>query len=276
MAVNPATKWPLQTTPPNPGVYPYGSAQDITVPGDNTGTPWEKDLLDDMWGFYQQLLDAAGITPSGNPDQVGTSDYYDALRLVSGPVGTIGMMALNVTAASLGLRMLPLDGSGVLIANYAELDTVVYVGNPANPTADSFYHADDAAGTSRNTAGVYLILPDFRGQFVRGVDLAGAVDPDGGTRNMADYQGDAVLKHNHVIEDVIGGFFQYSGVFGNTGGSPNTTVAAPGASKAVADWEASAVHIGKDILGFTNITGVGEVDVENRPVNVNVNFGIWY
>jgi hypothetical protein len=105
MGLDPNTKWPTQTTAPSAG-YPYGSAQNVTVPGDNTGTPWVADLLNDMWGFYQQLLDAAGITPSGNPDEVDTSDYYDALRQAHGQPGTIVPVAWNVNPATLGMRVL--------------------------------------------------------------------------------------------------------------------------------------------------------------------------
>ena len=64
--------------------YPYGKARNITVPGDGTGTPWEQALANDVFGFQQALLAEAGITPSGNPDEVGTSDYLDVLTQLYG------------------------------------------------------------------------------------------------------------------------------------------------------------------------------------------------
>jgi hypothetical protein len=151
------------------------------------------------------------------------------------------------------------------------------VGDPDNPTADAFYHADDAAGTSRNTAGIYLILPDFRGKFVRGLDPLGVIDQDGPTRTMADDQVDAFQNHNHVVGDVPSNKYQLSGVFGNTGGSPNVSVIGLAGTMASATEEASAVEIGENInAGFTNIVGIGRVRLETRPYNVAVDWGIWY
>lgn len=79
MAIIPSSKYPAQTVSGDPG-YPHGAAQNIATAGDGTGTPLEKDWLNDLWGFLQALLDSAGITPSGDPDEVGASDYLDALN----------------------------------------------------------------------------------------------------------------------------------------------------------------------------------------------------
>jgi hypothetical protein len=49
------------------------------VIGDGTGTPWEEKLVNDVFGFQQAMLDASGITPSGDPDEVGASDYLQSL-----------------------------------------------------------------------------------------------------------------------------------------------------------------------------------------------------
>lgn len=83
MAIVPSTRYPTQTNAPTAG-YPQGSARNITVPGDGTGTPWEADLVNDWFGFFQSLLDAAGITPSGTPDEVGASDYFNAIGTLVG------------------------------------------------------------------------------------------------------------------------------------------------------------------------------------------------
>lgn len=80
MAIDPSTRYGVQVdTSTDPTGYPYGQARNITVGGDGTGTPFEKDHLNDLWGFEQALLDEAGITPSGTPDKVGASQYLDAL-----------------------------------------------------------------------------------------------------------------------------------------------------------------------------------------------------
>ena len=65
--------------------YPYGGAQDVAVPGDNTGTPWQKELINDILGLQQALLVAAGITPSNIADKVAASQYLQCLiELASG------------------------------------------------------------------------------------------------------------------------------------------------------------------------------------------------
>lgn len=79
MAIIPSTDYSGQIDTSDSTGYPHGKAQNVTVAGDGTGTPLEQDWVNDLWGFLQALLDRAGITPSGNPDKVGTSDYLDSL-----------------------------------------------------------------------------------------------------------------------------------------------------------------------------------------------------
>lgn len=79
MAIRPEIKYPGRTTPAS-DAYPLGSAQDITTPGDGTGTPLQKDWINDIWGFLQALLAATDITPSGTPDTAQNSQYLQALR----------------------------------------------------------------------------------------------------------------------------------------------------------------------------------------------------
>ena len=83
MSIDPSTQFPGQIAVPS-AAYPLGSAQDITTPGDGTGTPWEKVLINDIWGVLQKLLDAAGITADGNPDTVLASQYYEGLIALLG------------------------------------------------------------------------------------------------------------------------------------------------------------------------------------------------
>lgn len=64
--------------------FPYGKARNIVVEGDGTGTPWEEDLVNDVWGFLQALLVAASIAPSGSVDNATASQYLDALQVITG------------------------------------------------------------------------------------------------------------------------------------------------------------------------------------------------
>lgn len=59
--------------------YPYGSCKNDAVPGDLSGTPGDKDWLNDILGFHQKLLDFGVITPSGVADTILASDYFDGM-----------------------------------------------------------------------------------------------------------------------------------------------------------------------------------------------------
>jgi hypothetical protein len=82
MALVPSAEYPAQTSTSDPN-FPYGKARNISVASDGTGFPLEKEWVNDLLGFEQALLVATSITPSGNPDEVGTSDYLDALRKIA-------------------------------------------------------------------------------------------------------------------------------------------------------------------------------------------------
>lgn len=78
MAIIPSTNYAGQIDTGD-AAYPQGKAKNVTTAGDGTGTPLEAAWVNDLWGFKQALLDAAGITPSGTPDEVGASQYLTAL-----------------------------------------------------------------------------------------------------------------------------------------------------------------------------------------------------
>lgn len=84
MALNPSTRYPGQIDASDPTGYPYGKAKNQTTLGDGTGTPFEKDLVNDIFGFQQALLSEAGITPSGTADAANASEYMEALYTLFG------------------------------------------------------------------------------------------------------------------------------------------------------------------------------------------------
>lgn len=189
------------------GAYPNVVGLNVTAPGAGDGTPWIKAYIDDSFGAAQALMNHAGMTPDAVTESATASQRLEALQKVAGfPGEVVSWMGDAVDPSALGVRLLPLNGQGILRASYGDLDTYTYVGNSDNPTASAFYHADDAAGTIRNTAGIYLILPDLRGYIIRGLDIAGAVDPrgadggpGGGPRDIGNVQAYAVKTHRHVI-----------------------------------------------------------------------------
>jgi hypothetical protein len=82
MAIIPSDEYPGQTAADVD--YPHGKARNRITPGDGTGTPLEELWVNDLWGFLQALLAAAGATPSGTPDKVGASQYLDAIQKLYG------------------------------------------------------------------------------------------------------------------------------------------------------------------------------------------------
>lgn len=265
MALNPNSKWPTQTTAPS-GDYPYGSAQNITTPGDGTGTPFVKDLVDDWFGFQQEVLQRAGITPSGNPDHAGDSDVFDGLRkTIGGYPGHIITTCCQSDPASLGIRALALQGQTVAIASYSDLVTATYVGDANNGDttwATGFYKTSDTPGTVRNTAGPYFVLPDFRGYFLRGLDLAGgSVDPNAASRFCGSFQTSAVREHTHEV---------YRDYTGSDVRMYLHAIDDPGASAP----SLYALATAGDNLHAVDFSG--SVSTDNRPWNRTVQFWICY
>lgn len=97
MALNLATEFPGQSNPADAN-YPQGSAKNVSAPGANNGTPLVADLINDVYGFLQRLLDEASVTPSGNPDTVPNSDYFDALSTIFSAAGIAPAVAAIILA----------------------------------------------------------------------------------------------------------------------------------------------------------------------------------
>lgn len=100
MALIPSARYPAQIDTSDPAGYPQGKARNAGTHQDGTGTPLERDWLNDDWGFKQALLAAASVTPSGNADKVGVSQYLDALQAVATSIATARVNALAPTIAS--------------------------------------------------------------------------------------------------------------------------------------------------------------------------------
>jgi hypothetical protein len=81
MALIPGTRYPAQTDAA--AGYPHGKARNAGSYQDGTGTPLEQDWVNDLFGLQQSLLVRAGITPSGDPDEVGASQYLEAIERVA-------------------------------------------------------------------------------------------------------------------------------------------------------------------------------------------------
>ena len=100
MSLNPETSF-VGKIAPSDANYPYGSARDITTPGDATGTPWKALLVNDIFGFQQAMLNYANIVPSNSPDTILASQYLESLQqLVAGSTYLVDSGAANAYLAS--------------------------------------------------------------------------------------------------------------------------------------------------------------------------------
>lgn len=88
----PSAKYPTQTDV-DLTHYPQGKARNVTASGDHTGTPLEKDWLNDWFGFQQAAVLAGGVTPSGSPDTATASDVLNAV--IAKAVSTIATSILT-------------------------------------------------------------------------------------------------------------------------------------------------------------------------------------
>ena len=82
MAIRWSDEYPGQIAV-DPG-WPHGKPRNVAVPGDGSGTPLEAAWVSDLAGWQAALLQEAGITPSGDPDKVGASDYTEAIKTLAG------------------------------------------------------------------------------------------------------------------------------------------------------------------------------------------------
>jgi hypothetical protein len=177
--------------------FPATAAINVSVPGAGDGTEFKALMVIDEWGARQAIMDYAGLTPNAASETYTNSQFLTALKNALSPVGMVIASHTQQDPATLGLRFLELVGQGILRASYPDLDSACYVGDSRNPTAEYYYRADDSGGSSRNTTGVYLILPDMRGAFARGYDPTATRDPDGTTRGFPDFQDFAMQDHHH-------------------------------------------------------------------------------
>ena len=65
--------------------YPEGKGKNISAPGNTDGTPWERGVINDIFGLQQFLLATAGLSPNGTPDTAVSSQYFQAMRQLLSP-----------------------------------------------------------------------------------------------------------------------------------------------------------------------------------------------
>jgi hypothetical protein len=77
--IDPSSFYVGQVDTSDPIGYPHGAAQNVTSAGDGTGFPLEKAWINDVLGFFQAILAAVGVAPSGVSEKVGASQLFSAI-----------------------------------------------------------------------------------------------------------------------------------------------------------------------------------------------------
>jgi hypothetical protein len=255
------------------GTFPNVVSLNSTGPGNLDGTPYIKSVIDDLWGFSQALMNAAGLTPDAVTESATASQRLEAIRRISGyPGEVIFWMGDGADPSALGIRLLPLNGQTITIATYPELVASTYVLDPQNPTASAFYKTSDTPGTIRNVAGPYFVLPDMRGAFPRGLDTSGTVDPGGASRDIGNLQAWSIYDHEHSI---------FHGAAANEGYFFNFPVTAGSGTAELLDTQTTG-GLGKGFArtiynsgGTVTLTATNK-DTESRPVNLTGRWCIRY
>jgi hypothetical protein len=228
------------------GAFPNIAAKNSSTPTSRDGTPYDRRLVDDIWGFFQDLLSRAGLTPTGISEAAGASQIVEALHYaVQGPGITV-LSNLNSLALA-KRRLMPLQGQVIEIALYAELCAAVYVGDGDNATATAFYKTSDSGGTTRTTAGTYMVMPDARGLVPRGIGYNSKIF----AANGGSYTGGSLP--GQLLGDLLQGFRIPTGTAG--AGS----YAAPGSASSALVAPAGDGANGVPRLGFeTRGASIGE------------------
>lgn len=279
------------------GAFPDVEATDSSGPTLRDGTPINANLINDIWGAFQAILNAAGTTPSASAETSSASDLLDSIRKLCGVPGEIVMYATpsDVIAANI----LPLKGQVVTISAYQALVDATYIGNTNNPSAfyGAFFKCSDSGGTTRNTAGPYFKLPDARGFFPRA--LAGATTAIDVYRDYyttlygADYRNMAGSKtsyyspgqHVHDVRSASGDYIKEDLQYvmrsnpGNITGSGGTVATFPVymyTKQAAGGYEDLVTQIGREIppvlIDYATNASYNEV----YPKNIGFQFGIRY
>jgi len=267
------------------GSYPNVLAKNTSGAGATDGTALLANWVSNLWGMVQDLMQRAGLTPSGVAEQyaaetgalpLGTTSTQarTALQMAFGSPGELVLWCRNQAPATVGARILLLQGQTIAIANYKDLVAATYCGDALNNYADvPFYKSSDSGGATRNTAGTYFTLPDARGVTIRGIDIGETRDPQGNHRggtNPNNYpcgsiQLYAMQGHWHEVVDDSSHYEGYS-TTGRAAGDPGVAWAASDNSTRVKARTAQT----------DGVNGTPLTSSETRMINMAAYIGIRY
>jgi hypothetical protein len=120
------------------------------------------------------LIESAATTSTVSYGTLSSSIINNTPRVNSVAIGTIAYIAATTPPAG----YLECNGSAVSVSVYTDLTNAIYCGDGNNATASFGYRCTDSASpsTSRSTTGNFIVLPDLRGEFIRGWDNGRGID----------------------------------------------------------------------------------------------------
>lgn len=201
--------WPMDAIVVHDGVvYISASANNTDTPGEpggswrelfnfpgtgSTPTNWNQVALLESPTFTGTPK-VPTATPGTNNEQAASTAFVAAAVASADPnfVGAVLPFAMSTAPAG----WLKANGAAVSVAAYPALATKIYVGDANNATALFGYRCTDpeSPSTTRSITGPYIVLPDMRGEFVRGWSDGRDVDTG---RVFGSFQPDALKSHTH-------------------------------------------------------------------------------
>jgi hypothetical protein len=273
--------------------YPTVTAKDCSGAGATDGTPAISAWVNNFWGIVQAALNRAGLTPSGileawaaevafshaTPGEAtmrSTSNQFrTALQMMHGGPGELVLWSRSQAPATVGARVLLLQGQTIAVATYPDLCNAVYCGDAANNTVGvPFYLSSDSGGVTRATTGTWLTLPDARGVTIRGIDTGHTRDPNGATRGGGTPNGSIEL-------DALQGHYDVTALGNATTPRLVSTINSGGGIKVAVQDSASgsattSVYVSDGVTYESVVNGTPRVASETRMINMACYIGIRY
>lgn len=160
MAINPSNDVP-NTDAPN-AAYPYGSGRNVSTPTATDGTPYQANLLNDIWGFLQSVLTDAGNAPNGNPDSVTNQQYLGSMKdIIVDVVNPLIPVIPPITPDTIFLTVAEMvaDADDVLAPGLSAM-TLGY-NSPGDGGAGLYVIVANGTGTA--DGGLFINLPNSTG-----------------------------------------------------------------------------------------------------------------
>lgn len=154
MALAPFIAYPGQIAVGDPG-YPLGRARNEAVENDGTGTPFEEQIVNDIFGFQQSLLVASGIEPTGVPDAVGASQYLAALeQVVDIRFGRMALANRQLRSPAAGTEPYAINGAAYNTVNARYVAVGATARIQTSQTGASWAAATAGSSSTQNLNGV--------------------------------------------------------------------------------------------------------------------------